>query len=220
MTNKIAIFCTENFLITIHKYDSAFLDELGKKKQPVNDLTTTELLAKIVWQALETYDGPANKLSEKVDFYEDQLLLRKTGSDLSEALYYIKRHATVCQKVIMLMQEPINHINVSHHESSNLQDVRDQHLKMQILYTQILDETNNLLTLSTSFSAQRTNEVVRILTIFSVFFMPVTFIVGVYGMNFKYMPELQLRWGYPAVLLFMGLVSGAIFFWFKRKKWI
>jgi magnesium transporter len=50
--------------------------------------------------------------------------------------------------------------------------------------------------------------------------MPLTFIVGVYGMNFQYMPELNEKWGYPAVLLFMIGVAGCIYIWFKRKKWL
>jgi magnesium transporter len=71
-----------------------------------------------------------------------------------------------------------------------------------------------------SFAAQRNNDVVRILTLFSVFFMPLTFIVGVYGMNFRYMPELFQPWGYPAAWALLLTVSGVIYFWFRRKKWL
>ena len=60
----------------------------------------------------------------------------------------------------------------------------------------------------------------KVLTIFSVFFMPLTFIVGVYGMNFKYMPELHMRYSYPVVLLAMLIISVAIFIYFKKKKWL
>ena len=71
-----------------------------------------------------------------------------------------------------------------------------------------------------SFTAQKTNNVVKILMIFSVFFMPLTFIVGIYGMNFEFMPELNKKWGYPAVMVIMIIVTGVIYFWFKRKKWL
>ena len=118
------------------------------------------------------------------------------------------------------MLEPINHILVKPGEEAHLQDVRDQHLKMQTLYGLILEEVNNLLNLSMSFAAQRTNDVMRVLTLFSVFFMPLTFIVGIYGMNFEFMPELRSKWGYPAVLAIMAIIALLIFFWFRRKKWL
>lgn len=222
ITDKIAIFCTDNLLITIHKADTPFLELIARRYNTGNRVTTaTELLSKIVWQALETYDNPAERLSEQVDFFESQVLLKKVNNDLTEALYYIKRQATISHKVLMLMLEPINHINVKQGEESHLlQDVRDQHLKMQTLFSQILDEVNNLLNLSMSFAAQRTNEVMRVLTLFSVFFMPLTFIVGIYGMNFEFMPELSQKWGYPSVLILMGVIALIIYTWFKRKKWL
>lgn len=219
LTNKIALFYNPQLLLTIHKNDTPFLDLIARRAARTCG-STTELLAKIIWHTLETFDEPANRLSEKLDFYENQVMLKKTNTDVTEALFHIKRQASISHKVITLMQEPINHIRTDVGEESLLQDVRDQHLKMQILYSQILDDVNNLLNLSTSFAAQRTNEVMRVLTVFSVFFMPLTFIAGIYGMNFEFMPELNQRWGYPASLLLMAIVALIIYWWFKRKKWL
>jgi magnesium transporter len=178
------------------------------------------VVTKIIWQALETFDDPAERLSEQVDFYENQIILKRTNNDQVEALYFIKRQASVSIKVLLLMLEPINHIKTNSGDEAELQDVRDQHLKIQTLYSQVLEDVNNLMNLYVSFSSQKTNDVIKILTIFSVFFMPLTFIVGIYGMNFEHMPELHLRWGYPGVLIAMVVVTGIVYQWFKRKKWL
>jgi magnesium transporter len=60
----------------------------------------------------------------------------------------------------------------------------------------------------------------KVLTIFSVFFMPLTFVAGIYGMNFDVMPELKFQWGYPLTLLSMLVIVIVIYIWFKRKQWM
>jgi magnesium transporter len=221
LTNKIAIFYGDHFMITIHKSETPFLDVLRKKYVATGRCaSTSNLLTQIAWHSLETYDEPANRLSEQVDFYESQIMLKNSGNDHIESLYILKREASIGHKVLMLMLEPINHIYIKPGEEAALQDVRDQHLKMQTLYTQVLEELNNLLNLSMSFSAQKTNDVMKVLTIFSAFFLPLTFLAGIYGMNFQYMPELVQKWGYPACLAVMAFITMGIYSWFKRKNWL
>jgi magnesium transporter len=82
------------------------------------------------------------------------------------------------------------------------------------------ENANHLLNIYFNISSQRTNETMRVLTIFSVFFMPLTFIVGIYGMNFHNMPELGWKWGYPLTLATMAVVTIIIYLWFRRKKWL
>ena len=221
LTNKVAIFYNEDFVITIHKADTPFLEIIRKRYVASKKCASiTDVVTKIAWSALETFDDPANRLSEQIDFYENQIMLRNSGVDQTETLYLIKREASIAQKVVMLMLEPINHIHIKPGGEAALQDVKDQHLKMHTLYHQVVEDVNNLLNLSLSFSAQKTNEVVKVLTLFSGFFMPLTFIVGIYGMNFEFMPELKQRWGYPAALLAMGAIAVIIYYWFKKKKWL
>ena len=71
-----------------------------------------------------------------------------------------------------------------------------------------------------ALASHRSGEVMRVLTLFSAFFLPLTFVVGVYGMNFDYMPELRHPLGYPLVLAAMAGVTLAIYVWFKRRGWI
>jgi len=67
--------------------------------------------------------------------------------------------------------------------------------------------------------SNRLNTVIKVLTLIATIFMPITLITGIYGMNFKYMPELGWRWGYPMVLFIMAGVGIAMVYYFKKKKW-
>jgi len=68
--------------------------------------------------------------------------------------------------------------------------------------------------------SNRLNEVMKVLTIIATIFMPLTFIAGVYGMNFKFMPELEWHWGYPAILFIMLTIGTSMLIYFRRKKWL
>jgi magnesium transporter len=221
LTNKIAIFYTEGFLITIHKTEVAFMEIINKKHVATGKCSSVgDVVIKIIWQALESYDDPVQRLSEQIDFHENNIMVRKMSNDQLEALYFIKRQASIGHKTLMLMQEPINHVHATPDNEAALQDVKDQHLKMMTLYNQAVEDVNNLMNMYMSFSAQRTNDVMKILTIFSAFFLPLTFIVGIYGMNFDYMPELRYHWAYPSVLFIMALITVGIYAWFRRKGWL
>lgn len=105
-------------------------------------------------------------------------------------------------------------------KSNELQDIGDSQVKLQLFYDQLSEDSQNLVSTYMSYSAQKTNEVMKVLTLFSAYFLPLTFIVGIYGMNFDHMPELRHRYGYPIIMLMMLLIFLLIFFWFKRRKWL
>jgi len=80
--------------------------------------------------------------------------------------------------------------------------------------------SSSLLETYLSSLSNKLNEVIKLLTIISTIFIPLTFLAGLYGMNFKYMPELESAWGYPAVLTLMLLVMVVMLAYFRRKRWI
>jgi len=140
---------------------------------------------------------------------------------LIEDGYYLKRRAYVVRKMIRMTIDLLPKLQpTSNHLSHIFQDIKEEGDSLYFYADELLDSVNDLLNLHISLASFRTNEVVRILTLFSVFFMPLTFIAGIYGMNFDYMPELRAKIGYPAVLIFMLLISVGIFTWFRRKGWL
>ncbi|BCX89676.1 magnesium transporter [Methylomarinovum tepidoasis] len=101
-----------------------------------------------------------------------------------------------------------------------LRDCLDHAHQIADLLQTLADTSANLLDIYLSSASMRTNEIMRVLTVFATIFMPLTFIVGVYGMNFKYMPELEWRYGYPAVLGVCLVIALGMLIWFRRKGWL
>ena len=146
--------------------------------------------------------------------------MKPLGKELLKDLYLIRRKASVCLKLLMLTKEIINKIPYANNDAAVLQDVKDLHLKLITLFEQAHEDSTHLLDIYLSLSSRNSNEVMKVLTIFSVFLMPPTFIVGLYGMNFDIMPELHYEWGYPIVIVVIITITIVIYFWFKRKRWL
>jgi magnesium transporter len=79
---------------------------------------------------------------------------------------------------------------------------------------------SGMLDIYLSSVSNRLNSVMKVLTIIATIFMPLTFIAGIYGMNFKYMPELEWRWGYPAIWLVVVIIGISMLIYFRKKKWL
>jgi magnesium transporter len=112
------------------------------------------------------------------------------------------------------MEQSVDNFSASY----QYQDIKDELLNLLTYNDESVENANQLMTTYLSISDQKNNEVVRLLTIFSAFFLPLTFIAGVYGMNFRFMPELNWKWGYFFSIGFMLLVVLVIYLWFRRKR--
>ena len=221
LTNKIAIFYSRKYIITIHRYGKNLIRETQEKYLNKGlAKTPAELLLRLIKAALRTYEGPARHLAEQLDHYEEKTFLNRRLPPLTKGLYHLKRKATVCRRVLRLSEEIISNLRLGGFQSTAVQDLKDLYVHLETQFDEVNEGTNNLINTYLSLSSQRTNEVMRVLTIFSAFFLPLTFIVGVYGMNFEFMPELNKAYGYPAVLAAMGVVTLAIYLWFRKKGWL
>ena len=224
LTTKIAIFAGKDFLITIHRQELAFLTKactiaLGAQRPGV-----FEFLCSVLQQVLITYEGPGLMLATKLDEFEANIFLNKRTPAVLKDLYHLKRKAAVIKRLLALSRHILDKINGHIHDPElqypQMQDLNDFYTRVETIFDHGNDNVNNLLNLYINLSSQKTNEVMRILTVFSVFFMPLTFIVGIYGMNFKYMPELEMEFAYPAVIVLMGIVTVIIYMWFRKKGWL
>ncbi len=213
MSNKIAFFILENKIITIHRAPFEFLNTQIDALSSIQDL-----FLKIISSMVGTYKKPTIDLALKISDIEKTIFLKDHRNILVEELYYIKSQSRILRKVLHITQDVVNQITNKYNQSYHYQDIKDQLLHHSTIIDESVENANQLMTTYLSISEQRNNEVVRLLTIFSAFFLPLTFIVGVYGMNFDFMPELKWKLGYLFALLFMLFVVVVIYVWFRKKK--
>ena len=221
ITNKIAIFVSARFIITIHRQEWTEIQRINEELVAEGILKNpSHVLIEIVKAGLHSYDDPGTKLTETFEYYEKQVFLTTRKASMLKGLYFIKRKVDMIKKILFLSYEIIDKMDSPENTNAYSRDIRDLYVKQKSLFDLLSENTNHLLNIYFNISAQRTNETMRVLTIFSVFFMPLTFIVGIYGMNFEHMPELKWKWGYPGVMLLMVAVVVIVYVWFKKKKWL
>jgi magnesium transporter len=213
MSNKIAFFLFENKLITIHRAHFNFLRIHEEKHIKIN-----ELFLRIVKLMLDTFQKPTIELSKQISDIEKTIFLKDHRKILLEELYFIKSQSRILKKVLHITQSVIDQASSSLSSSSQYQDIKDELLSLITYNDESVENSTQLMSTYLSISDQKNNEVVRLLTIFSAFFLPLTFIVGLYGMNFQFMPEIKWRLGYYYSIILMVIVVIVIYFWFRRKR--
>ena len=219
MSHKIAIFYNEKVVLTVHRVHAAIMEEIRSKYLETGVIREpAEIVTKMMYYAVKSYEPVAISLSEKIDRMEKQVFVGRQTRVTLEHLYYLKNNCRLNRRIISLTKDVIMQHATSERDAGALQDVKDLLQKLSLSFDETHDDAANLSTIYLSIVSLKTNDVMKLLTIFSVFFMPLTFIVGIYGMNFEYMPELSWKLGYPLVLLVMLLISVVIFWWFKRRK--
>lgn len=221
LTTKIAIFFDNDTIVTIHRVPHPDLFPACEQLIQSGKIASIgSFLLKIIAKVQHSYSRFATALNLQIDETETRLFIKKQATESIESLFLLKRRASLCKKLLLLTGEVVSAVQHRQKKSSEVQDIRDSQIKLQLFYDQLTEDALNLVSMYMSISANKTNDVMKVLTLFSAYFLPLTFIVGVYGMNFEFMPELEWTYGYPLVLGLMVVVFLLIYFWFRRKKWL
>lgn len=232
LTRKIAIFAGPSFLITIHRTEQPWLATLEARLQAEQGTRVgkeglqTYLLTQVLNGAVDTYLKPMEAIEARIDAFEELVFggrdadARAFAEDLRE-VHVLKRQVTLIKRLLWRTLDVVQRLTPASGRSASLfRDVQENVESSHFYADELLDDVNTVLNVQLALAAHRTGEVMRILTVFSVFFLPLTFLVGVYGMNFDFMPELSSRWGYPMVLAAMGAIVLSIYLWFRRRGWL
>ncbi len=183
------------------------------------------LFYRLIDVIVDHYFLVSDNLEEELDDIEE-LLLQKFHDGISEKIMQGKKRMIFIRRSIFPLKDELRKLRQSDTGLIRkgtyrfIDDVYD-HLQHIVSTNEgFRDLVTSLLELHMSVNSNRMNNVMKTLTIFAAIFMPLTFIAGIYGMNFEYMPELGLSWAYPAVLFLMLTVALAMLIYMRFKKWL
>lgn len=215
ITNKISFFLGPKKLITIHRVRFPFLDKYFKINKNVALIKTFLLMVNDI---IETYREPLERQAKFVAETEKALFFNTIRSMNLAQLYEVRAEVRIFRKLLAITEKVFLHFMVRPTHKGAFQDVKDRLLELSLLSGEINDDLNEIMQMYLSLQSQKSNDVMKTLTIFSAFFLPLTFIAGIYGMNFDFMPELKTKFGYFYTLGAMLVISVAIYLWFRMKK--
>lgn len=226
---QISILVLDNFVVTFkEKPDDTFTplkerleNGKGRLRSLGSDYLAYGILDSIVDQGFAILDS----LDEIVESTEEKLL-GNPSTDILVTIQRLKRELIHIRKSISPLREMLAAIvrteSVLIQEKTNIyfRDVYDHVLRIYESIDSYRDMLSGLLDIYISSVSNKMNEIMKVLTVFASIFIPLTFIAGIYGMNFEYMPELKWKWAYPTLWLSFVIIPVVLIIYFKRKKWL
>jgi magnesium transporter len=165
------------------------------------------------------------KMGEKIEHFEEQLHVQPKP-EILQAIYDLKRELIYFRKQVWPIREFLSSWQKTEStlvQESNrvfINDVYDHTIQVIDTIESFRDIISGVMDLYLSTVSNKMNEVMKVLTIMATIFIPLTFVAGIYGMNFKFMPELEWKWSYPMLWILLVIIFFGMMFYFKRKKWL
>ena len=229
-TEHICLVLAKNFVMSFQELDHYNVFEpILKRMERQNSKTKKSKLDYLFYSfidiAVDNFYVVLEETEDKLEELSDQIL-KNAKSEQQNHLFFIKREINFLKKSIFPLKEIINQLIKTDNEwigadtKIYLSDVLDHVIENLETIEAFRDEIESLLVNYHSQLSNRMNSVMKTLTVFTAIFMPLTFIAGIYGMNFKHMPELEFQNGYFVTLGCMLLISIGLWFYFRWKKYI
>ncbi len=227
-TLKLAAFLRPNLLITIHRAGLRSVQLVRKRVEESGRSMhggVVQLLWSICDEMIDLYFPIVDEIGVQMETLEQDVLNDAEREDL-QTILDMRRKLGVLRRTMLPHRAVFSHLANSRDAlfdataSLNFRDTLENVLRLTDAVDQQRDQLSNVKDTYLSVISQRTNEIMKVLTLFSAIMLPLTFIAGVYGMNFEYIPELATHYGYFAVLGAMAVVAAGMVIWFRRRKWL
>jgi magnesium transporter len=227
-TEQISIILSEHWIITVQEDEGDLFDSIRHRiKQSLGNLrhrNTDYLFYRLVDTIVDNYFVVLESLREKIDLLEEQLTAQPE-LNMNEDILHLKNQLRTLRRYMLPLRNEINRIKVEppayfqKFTMTYLSDVYDHLVSLENSFETYREMLNDLTDLHLAYLSHSMNKVMKTLSTVSTIFIPLTFIAGVYGMNFKYMPELENTWGYPILMISMLFIGLILVLFMRRKGW-
>ena len=226
---QVSLLLGRDYVVSLQEDEDDILDGLRERirfsKGKIRRMGPDYLMYGIVDALVDHYFHVLGRIGEEMEMMEEELIV-SVNQELLIRIYKMKRELSFLRKSIWPMREVANNLIrtenslITRNTRVFLKDVHDHAFQVMETVEALRDMASGMLDLYLTTTSNKMNEVMKVLTIFAAIFIPLTFIAGVYGMNFEHMPELHHRLAYPiwwAVTITVGL---GLLLYFKWKKWL
>ena len=229
LAEQVSLILGQNFVISFQEQEGDIFNPVRERirngKGRIRKMGADYLVYSLLDSIVDNYFIILEKLGEKIEFLEEKLIINPVPETIN-MIHKLKREMIFLRRSVWPLREVIG--SIERGESSlikdstriYLRDVYDHTIQVIDTIETFRDILSGMLDIYLSSVSNRMNAVMKVLTIIATIFMPLTFIAGIYGMNFKYMPELEWRLGYPVILLFMVSIGVLMLVSFRKKKWL
>jgi magnesium transporter len=228
-TEQVSLILGGDFVLSFHEGSSDIFDGVrdrirnsrGKIRRMGADYLAYALLDSVV----DSYFGVLEKLGDRIELMEEELVTAPSPATLRQ-IHHLKREMILLRKSVWPLREVISALQrgdstlIRETTGIFLRDVYDHTIQVIDTVETFRDLLAGMLDLYLSSVSNRLNEVMKVLTIIATIFIPLTFLAGVWGMNFDFMPELRWRWGYAFAWGVMLASAGCFYLFFRKHKWL
>lgn len=228
-SEQVSLILGKNFVLSIQEGAKGDVFDpvrtrIRNDKGQIRKLGADYLAYSLIDAIVDNYFIILEKTGERIELLEETLI-GDPGPGTLQLLHHLKREMIYLRKSVWPLREVISAMQrrdsplIREGTGYYLRDVYDHTIQVIDTIETFRDMLSGMLDIYLSSTSNRMNAIMKVLTVIATVFMPLTWIAGIYGMNFKHMPELEWQWGYPAAWLVMLGIGGAMIVYFRKKKW-
>lgn len=226
---QVSVVIGSNFVISFQEREEdvfeAIRDRIRKSKGRIRKAGADYLAYALLDATVDSYFAILEKFGEQIEDTETELATNPTPEtmhtirSMKKEMIFLRKSVWPLREVVSALQRAESPL-IAQSTGAYLRDLYDHTIQVIDTVESFRDMVSGMLDIYLSSISNKMNEVMKVLTIFAAIFIPLTFVAGIYGMNFEFMPELKWRFGYFVALAVMVSIAGGLLIHFKRKKWL